>query len=511
VTIANFEKNITAHATGTLNSPQNAEQHKILQEFLKYNFMATQLFKLSQATNYDTTKFKSGDAFAKKGIRTESANESNIFSSAQAILDSSHIGNQADLLGESMEAMGEILKLETPQFSKITKDVLSIYSGNEFLSADKFDNISTKIKASFLDYIIQTKTGLNSELKELMVDPETAISGKLAKAKQDHPELAILHELTQSSSNRIGGAKSVKLKVNIKDAYDENLYTGYMRELRDNPDTRDLYYDLVMVSILQGTYQTANSIKNIVPIEDYSATIKEMMSTLRADDNLKAFTQSMFQRNNWQDEDIFKTVTLNVSYVNEFVTGQGDVVSDAVFEEFPGLGELSKAIDRKILSLNQFTHFLDLNNDFVKTPRVITVGKERYDLLTGRSVTNKDFAERKAKGDLSLNDVIGYQRVRYANGAPVTTTSIEGSPQHVYKMINLLGDGQYAAEHYETIQRSVFNNGTVQIDNELTDAEIINHIEQKYKKEVVPSQDIVKEIKPEDLPAIKDNNQNNCG
>ena len=37
--------------------------------------------------------------------------------------------------------------------------------------------------------------------------------------------MQILQQLTQAASTRVGGAKSVKLKANLKDAYDENLYT----------------------------------------------------------------------------------------------------------------------------------------------------------------------------------------------------------------------------------------------------------------------------------------------
>ena len=79
-------------------------------------------------------------------------------------------------------------------------------------------------------------------------------------------------------------------------------------------------------------------------------------------------------------------------------------------------------------------------------------------------------------------------------------------------MINLLGDGQFATEYYNTIGESVFNNGTEHIDKELADGDIIRSLRPDLisdtEEEVLP---LHSEIQPEDLPAIKDNNKNNCG
>jgi hypothetical protein len=476
VKIGNFKNNIKQYYTAKLTPGQNAEQQKVLMEFLKYQTMAGYLFKLSQATNYDTTKIKSGDAFAKKQSRTIKADESNIFSSASSILEKSHIGEQANLLDRIMEGMGEILKLERPEFTIITNKALSVYSNNEYLAADKFDTIAAKVKTGLLDYIIQTKTGLNAELKSLLVDPETSIDGQLAEAKRAHPEMAILNSLTTVNSGRKGGATTVKLKVNIKDAYDENLYTGMMRELRDNPDTRNFYYDLVTMSILQGTYQTANTIKNVIPIEDYSAMLSDVISTLRADKTLDAFADGIFERNNWQDENIVKTVkNLNIEPINQYIDKQGNEVVEFDVDEFPTLEGLANSTERKVLALSIYDHYMDIGNDVIKVPRVISVGKARYDLVTGKSVSKKDYAERKAKGDKSLSDFIGYQKVKYGDNQPLIKTYATG-PSHIYKMINLLGDGQFATEYYNTTGESVFNNGTVHIDKELSDGDIIRNL-----------------------------------
>ena len=91
------------------------------------------------------------------------------------------------------------------------------------------------------------------------------------------------------------------------------------------------------------------------------------------------------------------------------------------------------------------------------------------DIINGRTVTSTMYAQRKKKGDMSLYDVFGYQKVKYADGSPVITAKME----HVYKLVNLYGDGQYGSEYYDSFKPSEMNNGSVKIANEIPDADII--------------------------------------
>lgn len=505
IDMKNLAPNIENYYAG--KAINNAEQQKILVEFLKYHKMGQYLFKLTQATNYDTTKFRSAEAMSKKRMRTETAEESNIFTSAEDILDKSFIGEKANLLEKSMNALGAILKLDQLQYSVITGKVLEPYKANEYLSADNFDTIAAKVKASFIDYIFQTKTDLPIRLKELLVNPDTAVVGELAKARKAYPDMQILQQLTQAASTRVGGAKSVKLKANLKDAFDENLYTDMMRELRDNPATAALYNNLVDLAILQGTYQSAISIKNIIPIEDYAKKVEDAINSAASDLNLANFSKSgAFQRNNWKDENVFKKITnLVPSLYNEGFNSNDEFIVDVQFEQFPTIEGLSEEGVKNILVLDRFDNFADVGSDYILIPRVVNNGKQKIDIITGLPVTRADYGKRKAAGDTSLNDVMGFEKVKYENGEEFGRGSFV-----YYKAINLWGDGQYATEMYNDTRKSIFNNGTVKIENEIPNQKIIDHFIKKTD-EVVPLQDQAKEIKPEGLPPIKDNNQNNCG
>jgi hypothetical protein len=473
------------------NSSDNAVQIKVLDEFLKYAKMAEFSFKLTQASNYDTASFRSADSLFKKQVRTKEARRSNIFSSVDKLLDESFIGEQSILLAYSSEAIGEILKLDQYEFRDITNSVLEPYAENEFLSNDKYDRVANRIVTSFIDFIVQTKSPLNTEIKTLLVDNGTSVADQLAVAKKEHPEIRLLKELEIVSSDRIDGAKSLKLKANLKTAYDENLYTEMFRELKASLPR--LYNDIVKLSILQGSYQTAISISNVIPLEDRAAIISPIINTLNADGSLNAFAQGAFQRNNWRDDDVFRSVAPKF-FAQEVPAGE-DVYGNDIYQyfspAFPNIPNLNiKSSERKILFLSEKYNAFDINHDFILVPRVVKDSKtgERVDMISGKTVTNAMFKARSVKGDLSLKDVFGYQKVKYSNGNPVVSYDKDGNASHIYKLINLWGDGQYASEYYTEFKPSVLDNGTVKISQEIPDAEIIAHYSPKLEENVIPLQ-----------------------
>ena len=486
--VGTLKDNIGTYYKGKLDNDQNAEQHAILDEFLKYAKMAEYSFKLTQATNYDTTKFRNSDEFSRKQTRTDIARQKNIFSSVDKILDSSFIGDQSKFIDGAMSSLGEIIKTEQDDFTIITGDVMKPYEENEFMSADDFNKVAGKVKASFLDFVIQTQSNLNTEIKALVID-NTSVADQLAQAKKRHPEMKLLNELQVVSSDRIeGGAKSVRLRANLKDAFDTDMYTEMMRELKVVEP--ELYNGLLKIALLQGTYQTSISIRNIMPLEDFAPLVKKVIDPLTSTEDIKSFsTSGVFHRNNWKDNTVVPTVQPKffLASYKDAVSGErierdpfedpetGDLIYRYESPSFQGF-DLTKDIileetDRKILLLNEKYNSSDVKYDVIKVPRIVTDKKtgERIDMLTGLSVTPATFARRRAQGDLSQRDFFGYQKVKFANGEPLVTVKGE----HVYKLVNLYGDGQLVSEYYLDNRPSVIKNGTVQIDNEISDADLI--------------------------------------
>jgi hypothetical protein len=247
--------------------------------------------------------------------------------------------------------------------------------------------------------------------------------------------------------------------------------------------------------MLQGTYQSAISIKNIIPIEDFSETIAPIISTLVADTDVQAFSQGWFQRNNWKDNDVWKTVTPTFYLPQGAAPINLDQYGNEIYQYistayFPNIQNLNVAsVERRILTLSDRFNFLDINADFVLVPRVINQKGDQIDMETGKTITSSMFAQRKAKGDLSLKNVYAYKKVKFKNGQPLTYTEMydgELMTKYVYKLVNLYGDGALGSEYYLDFQPSVLDNGTVKIANEIPDADIINHFAPQLAAEKTP-------------------------
>jgi len=494
-----LKNNIIAHTEDSLTKQQKIQQRLILQEFFSHFNLASQLFEMTMALNYDTTKFRSEDELYKKQLLTIAAEETNLISSPKKIMDendnSSFMGDMEKALDYSSEALGSILKFNKPEFREILETVIKEYAVNKYLGKDKFKKIAEKLTASFLDYIIQVKRPL--DIKNLVVDVDS-VANRIDKLRPKHPEVKILKDLVLVSSDTPGGAKTVKLRVNTKDSYDEDLYVGYMREMRDNPATKDLYEDLIRLAIIQGTYYSSVSIKNIVPSEDYARVVAPIMNNLTIDSDVMTFTKNkMFQRNLFKDENVVAKV--NPSF---FTTqNEGEDESDYIIgfdendveiyqystKDFPNIPALGIDQNERVL-FKLKSRSKGSTHSVITIPRLVRVGESIVDFITGRTVTRAHYSERKAKGDRTIYDVYGYKRVEEEDGTPFLTED----GYYIYKQINLLGDGQLATEHSVYPKKSVINNNTVKVETELSDIDIIRYfvtssvdIAQPIEKEVI--------------------------
>ena len=460
---------------------ENAKQQFILDEFLKYAKMADYSFDVTQALNYDTTSFKNGDVLFQKQIKTQKAIDSNIFIGVEQVLDNTFLGEQAELLDDAFSATGEILILEKDEFRNITDKMLTPYAIKKYLSKDDFSKIGNKIKLSFLDFIIQTKSPIGNEIETLLVNSETAAVNQLAIAKTKYPNSPLLKELEQAPNPRENGTKTIKSRVNLRRKPGIiNLYTDYMRELRDNPDTNELFNNLVKVSILQGLYKSPISIAPIVPVESYAEIVSPIVSGLVYDNTLEVFSNGAFERNNYKNNNIFYQIE------PKFFGSRYDPMTDeptyyTAKHYFPvGGGFNLLPEDRKILTLSEEFNYIATRYNYIKFPRVIKETRKGsptgtyIDVLTGKPITERGLAIMRANGDLSASDIYGYQKVTDTEGNPLIIQE-NGQTKHVYKMINLYGDGDLVSEYYPDFRQSVLNNGTIKAGEEIPDDDIIRY------------------------------------
>lgn len=469
----NFEDNISSFAKNTMTEAQNAEQHKILNEFLSYVTLADENFNFTQAINYDTTTFRNADDFYRKELMTDRAQTKGAISSPEKVLESSFLGTEKTVLDQSNSALGAILKFNQPEFRGVLEDTIQQYAEKFYMAKDTFNRVAERATASLLDYIIQTGRKNPLNISELSLGAES-VAVKLEEAKQKYPNIQILQDLVVVSAERPNSPKTIRLRANDKLAYTDDMYIGMMRELRDDPNTNQLYKDLIKAAIIQGTYQSAVSIKNIVPIEDYSAEVKNIVNTAVVDENIREFSRNnWYQRNNWKNSDITPSITPYVD--EESITELGEFKNQTIsqykftgFVEIPeiGIGEY----DKLVLTVGERSKAAGY--DMVVIPRIITTKYgERIDFMTGRTVVKSAYDEMKAKGDPIISQYFGYQKVKFVGGEALRTYK----GKFVFKMVNLYGDGQFISEYHKFNRPSELDNNTGKLNDEIPNSEIVKY------------------------------------
>jgi hypothetical protein len=476
---------------GKFDQKKNAEQQLILNEFIKYKILADQLFAYTQALNYDTTRFGSSDTYLKKDWGTMNAANYNLISNVQDVLGKTFIGKLSELLSNSYQALGAVMVTENPKIKAYTLSTLKRYATKKYMSLSDYEKISNLIKNSFIDFVIQNNTTVREMIKPLLVDSQTAIVDQLEKAKQKYPSNQLLQDLVPVLGNREKSAKSITLKVNIKDANSENFYTGMMRELRDSgeKDLQDLYTNIINVSILQGTGQSAISIRNIIPIEDYADKIAPIFQQLQANNMLEPFENAMFERNNFRNTDVFQEFRPGSYTVERINPNTGEL--DNVYE-FPSLN-VTNFPKMTMLKLSDKYNSFNLSSDFLKVPKVITTKNgTKVNALTGFVVSKADYAKMKQKGDFNLFDAYYYKKVytksldEFGNPIPLSKLNKKGDREYYYKLINVYGDGDRAVEMNTNFTPSVIDNGSMRIPNEVSDEQIVSMINPGIEEEIVP-------------------------
>lgn len=503
ISVEQLLSNIEAYSEKQeFNTLKNAEQQLILNEFIKYKILADQLFSYTQSTNYDTTRFGSSDALLKKEFATFNASNFNLISNVNDVLANTFIGKQAELLSKSFASFGAIMKTELPAIKAYTISTLKQYATRKYMSADDYEKIANLIKNSFVDYVIQNNTTMSNMIKPLLVDSKTSVVNQLEQAKQKYSSIKILQDLIPVIGNREGSANSIELKANVKDAYSENLYVGMMRELRDtNPELNALYNNIVNVAILQGVGQSAISIRNIIPVEDYAAKIAPIIEQLRPAASLEAFENGMFERNNFNNKDVFSEFT---PYSNPSSRESDEILNPNTGETeilyyIPAFKQI-KTSQKGLLVLNDKYNSFQLSSDFIKVPKVITARDgSKVNIATRREVTARDYALMKKKGSQDLYDAYYYKKVyttnldEYGNLIPLIIPTVDKKTgdilyNYYYKQINVYGDGNRAVEFNKEFKPSVINNGSIPNVEELSDEEIVNQFAPQIAEEVVSLQ-----------------------
>jgi len=462
--------NINQFYNDKLTEEENAFQHFVLDEYLKYSVMASNLFRLSQATNYDTAKFSDPWLYFRKVLKTRDAETNNIFSSAKDSLQNTFVGPIASRVGSAvMKISNSFFKFLHEGINPYIFPVMETLANRKKMSDADFQKAARKVEQSFINFLSQTSSGLNERIKELLIDEETSAARLLEqmKAKMENMRgnpFKILSSFITEDKDSPTSTKTIKIFNKGTTAYEQNTFIAAMEELQNNPAMKELYGKLARVAFLQsGVAKSPISFTELLPVDTFKAFILPAIKELANPELMKAFVATgTFYKNNWKDPNIVPKMALVFDYVMNREGGDDEVLAKKHIYESESLNAYAKArgnTDFKTLKLS--TKSGNISADYLTA--TIGKGKDKKTYLMKKLVdpsTGIPFIV--GKGDFLNN---------------------------VYYSVNPLGDGYKAQEHYSNIRKSVFNNEGVKQEAELSPEEVIRAI--KGEKDLVVPEKVV--------------------
>jgi len=491
---------------------QAAEQHYILDEFLKYAKMAEQMFKVTQGTNFDTASFNDGTLVFKKEEQLKQALNT-IFSGVEELLENSHIGDLSEKIHDVRDAYSEILVSDQKPMRQVVQKIL--YDFIDEPDRD-FVKLAQKIVMNVFDWVVQTNENnvkglpLSRFVKDYLVNKDTNIAKKVNTFVKDilkdksHAlyENQVINLIKPDFSQKEGGVNNIKIKNKDNKVYDQNQIISAFEDIKEYvKDTKDanIYKELVALSVLQsGLENSPISFTSLLPYEDFKEVYNDTIANIESKVNLTDFlTLKVFERNNWNNSDIVPNMkaTSFVSKGERYYNGNMQFLDKKI------KSAISDGKIPQVMTLSMYSK--ESASDVI----VYTWSKDS--ILTPEDIKNKITRDQKIRemkriGDYSYINKGLFQKVYESEGVPLISSYVDSKgeirEQFVYKMINAWGDSFKANEFYNVAKASKINNGFIKVEEtfdkkkkkltsgEVSDATIVPFFKSidKTAKKVVP-------------------------
>jgi hypothetical protein len=451
------------------NQDDRAEQQFILDEFLKYAKMASQMFTVTQGSNFDTATFNDPYLVFKKQQQLIKAQNTIIASvdkngqiipGVDAILENSFLGVMANRIQDVRKAYAEILKSDNKAVRNVIEKVLLPYVD---LPDGEFIKVAQKAVADLFDWAVQIDKKYNNQITEILLSDNNAareISEFITKVRnnkehklRDNQAVKLLEQLPSPVK---GGVNNMKIKNKTNKVYDQNEIINGFRELKTFLGDDPLYDKIVRLAVLQsGLSKSPISFTSLLPYEDFESVYSDTLSTIEKMSNLEDFyTLGVFQRNNWNNDNIvpYRKAKVKQRENGSWFYSNATNMKDKTIEEAINLGRIPQLM--KLSSLAR-----DANKDYIV-----------YSWEVG---DKQEKAEMRKRADYSYIKKALFKKV-YDGTTPLTTKNFYGTDTYVYKQINAWGDGSKANEFYNVIKKSVIPNG-FETTKEVQDVDILEY------------------------------------
>lgn len=451
--------------TSDLTPIQIAQQRLILEEFVKYAKMAEHLFKVQQATSFDTSSFNDPILIFKKLEQLKAARNT-VISSADDLLENSFVGVLRETLEQLRTAYSEVLLSEKPRVRGVIEDILREYIT---LNDRDFVKMAQKTINTMFDWAMQIDTRVNNGVAYTLLGQGDVMSAakeimefkKKVANTPNHPlkNNIILNSLQINPGRKDGQPDNLELVAKHSKVYNQNQVIYGFNELKQKISPK-LYGRLVRLAILQsGLTNSPISFSSLLPYEDFKEVYNDSLSKLEEMPNLATFKQlSVMERSLYSDTFIvpslkaaWKKSKKGKWYSKPFNPSEISFLDN----------RLKKAIANK--TIPQMINISPLSRE----------GRSEYITFVweDKALSKFEKAEMRKKGDYSYIKKGLFKRVNKADGTPIVLgTEYE---TYIYKAINAWGDSFRANEFYDKMmpedadstlaQQSVLDNGYIKV------------------------------------------------
>lgn len=451
--------------TSDLTPIQIAQQRLILEEFVKYAKMAEHLFKVQQATSFDTSSFNDPILIFKKLEQLKAARNT-VISSADDLLENSFVGVLRETLEQLRTAYSEVLLSEKPRVRGVIEDILREYIT---LNDRDFVKMAQKTINTMFDWAMQIDTRVNNSVAYTLLGQGDVMSAakeimefkKKVANTPNHPlkNNIILNSLQINPGRKDGQPDNLELVAKHSKVYNQNQVIYGFNELKQKISPK-LYGRLVRLAILQsGLTNSPISFSSLLPYEDFKEVYNDSLSKLEEMPNLATFKQlGVMERSLYSDTFIvpslkaaWKKSKKGKWYSKPFNPSEISFLDN----------RLKKAIANK--TIPQMINISPLSRE----------GRSEYITFVweDKALSKFEKAEMRKKGDYSYIKKGLFKRVNKADGTPVVLgTEYE---TYIYKAINAWGDSFRANEFYDKMmpedadstlaQQSVLDNGYIKV------------------------------------------------
>ena len=451
--------------TSDLTPIQIAQQRLILEEFVKYAKMAEHLFKVQQATSFDTSSFNDPILIFKKLEQLKAARNT-VISSADDLLENSFVGVLRETLEQLRTAYSEVLLSEKPRVRGVIEDILREYIT---LNDRDFVKMAQKTINTMFDWAMQIDTRVNNSVAYTLLGQGDVMSAakeimefkKKVANTPNHPlkNNIILNSLQINPGRKDGQPDNLELVAKHSKVYNQNQVIYGFNELKQKISPK-LYGRLVRLAILQsGLTNSPISFSSLLPYEDFKEVYNDSLSKLEEMPNLATFKQlGVMERSLYSDTFIvpslkaaWKKSKKGKWYSKPFNPSEISFLDN----------RLKKAIANK--TIPQMINISPLSRE----------GRSEYITFVweDKALSKFEKAEMRKKGDYSYIKKGLFKRVNKADGTPIVLgTEYE---TYIYKAINAWGDSFRANEFYDKMmpedadstlaQQSVLDNGYIKV------------------------------------------------